>query len=248
MHLTKTATKARSRRPSGKSRLIAERIAKEAPAASRKPEFVPAQAVVIDGFLGRAEIEELIRYTLAHEPDFAWGKVISRAGVPIIDTKYRRARSLRKIGRHKRLIVRYLKAVLPRVLRRLRHRAFHVSSVDVQITASNHGDFISPHRDSDSEGVLAAREISFVYYYRTRPNAFRDGMLRIYDSRLENGEYVSAGTYKSVAPRHNRLVFFPSSRWHEVRPVNCPSRAFADSRFTVHGWVQSNPTNLLRNR
>jgi len=246
MQLTKTETKDRSRRPIGKSRLIADQVAKEATAVSQKPEFVPAQVVVIDEFLGKAKIDELIRYTLAHEPDFAWGKVISRTGVPVIDTKYRRARSLRKIGQHKHQMVRYLKAVLPRVLKRLRHRAFHVSSVDVQITASNHGDFISPHRDSDSEGILAAREISFVYYYRTKANAFRGGMLRIYDSRLENGEYVSAGTYKSVAPRHNRLVFFPSSRWHEVRPVNCPSRAFADSRFTVHGWVQSNPANSLR--
>ncbi|WP_333783600.1 hypothetical protein [Nostoc sp. 'Peltigera malacea cyanobiont' DB3992] len=25
---------------------------------------------------------------------------------------------------------------------------------------------------------------------------------------------------------------------HEVLPVNCPSQAFGDSRFTINGWVR----------
>jgi Rps23 Pro-64 3,4-dihydroxylase Tpa1-like proline 4-hydroxylase len=249
MRLTKTEAKDHRCRPTAKSRLIAEPVAIAASAVARKPEFVSAQFVVVDDFLRMAKVDELIRYTLAHEPDFVRGKVISRSGVPVIDTKYRRARELRKIGQHKYAIVRHLKAVLPLVLKRLRHRAFHVSSVDVQITASNHGDFVSPHRDSDRRiRELASREITFVYYFRTKPKAFRGGELRVYDSQLENGEYVSAGKYKSVAPRHNRVVFFPSSLWHEVRPVHCPSRVFADSRFTVHGWILRNIADPLRNR
>jgi len=247
MRLAKTEAKVRSCWPLAKPRLLKERVANEASRVASKAEFVPAQVAVIDEFLGKTKIDELIRYTLAHEPDFVWGKVISRAGVPVIDTKYRRARSLRKMGRHKQVMVKLMKAALPRALKRLRHPGFHISSVDVQFTASNHGDFISPHRDSDSEGELASREITFVYYYRTRPNAFRAGELRIYDSRLENGEYVSTGRYKSVAPRHNRVVFFPSSQWHEVMPVDCPSQAFADSRFTVHGWVRRDRANSPRN-
>ncbi|MGB8690572.1 MAG: proline hydroxylase, partial [Microcoleus sp.] len=33
-------------------------------------------------------------------------------------------------------------------------------------------------------------------------------------------------------------VFFLSRYMHEVLPVSCPSKAFADSRFTINGWVR----------
>jgi Rps23 Pro-64 3,4-dihydroxylase Tpa1-like proline 4-hydroxylase len=35
----------------------------------------------------------------------------------------------------------------------------------------------------------------------------------------------------------NQIVFFPSETLHEVLPVECPSGEFADSRFTVNGWL-----------
>jgi SM-20-related protein len=34
------------------------------------------------------------------------------------------------------------------------------------------------------------------------------------------------------------LVVFPSRYLHEVLPVSCPSQTFADSRFTINGWVR----------
>jgi Rps23 Pro-64 3,4-dihydroxylase Tpa1-like proline 4-hydroxylase len=33
------------------------------------------------------------------------------------------------------------------------------------------------------------------------------------------------------------IVFFPSSTEHEVLRVRVPSRAFADGRFTITGWI-----------
>jgi Rps23 Pro-64 3,4-dihydroxylase Tpa1-like proline 4-hydroxylase len=41
----------------------------------------------------------------------------------------------------------------------------------------------------------------------------------------------------TLTPPQNSIVFFPSSYLHEVMPVSCPSRAFADSRLTVNGWL-----------
>jgi Rps23 Pro-64 3,4-dihydroxylase Tpa1-like proline 4-hydroxylase len=38
-------------------------------------------------------------------------------------------------------------------------------------------------------------------------------------------------------PQQNQIVFFPCSVLHEITPVECPSRAFADSRFTLNGWL-----------
>src|SRR6184192_3632415 len=42
--------------------------------------------------------------------------------------------------------------------------------------------------------------------------------------------------YRNIVPRQNQLVAFPSCLAHEITLVDCPSRAFADSRFTVNGW------------
>jgi SM-20-related protein len=40
-----------------------------------------------------------------------------------------------------------------------------------------------------------------------------------------------------IVPQPNQIVFFPCSLLHEITPVECPSRAFADSRFTLNGWL-----------
>jgi Rps23 Pro-64 3,4-dihydroxylase Tpa1-like proline 4-hydroxylase len=39
-----------------------------------------------------------------------------------------------------------------------------------------------------------------------------------------------------VTPEDNSLVLFPSNTFHEVRPVQPESNAFADSRFAVTIW------------
>jgi Rps23 Pro-64 3,4-dihydroxylase Tpa1-like proline 4-hydroxylase len=33
------------------------------------------------------------------------------------------------------------------------------------------------------------------------------------------------------------LLLFPSTNDHEVLPVRVPTGAFADSRFTINGWI-----------
>ena len=211
----------------------------DASAVAMKPDFVRAQFVVENKFLSSAKVDEIIHYTLAHELDFGISEVVSSAGAWVIDVTYRRSRVLMDIGKHEKVIVTHMKAILPLVLKSLQHRVFHISRVDVQITASNHGDFFRIHSDVD-EDELASREITFVYFLHSKPKAFRGGELRIYDSRLEGAEYVSTGTYSTVTPKHNQVVFFPSSLMHEVMPVNCPSQSFVDSRFTVNGWICRN--------
>jgi Rps23 Pro-64 3,4-dihydroxylase Tpa1-like proline 4-hydroxylase len=76
-----------------------------------------------------------------------------------------------------------------------------------------------------------------VYFFHREPKTFRGGDLRIYDSRWENGRYEPTENYRNIVPRQNQMVFFVSSLAHEITPVECPSGAFADSRFTVNGWI-----------
>jgi Rps23 Pro-64 3,4-dihydroxylase Tpa1-like proline 4-hydroxylase len=196
---------------------------------------VPARFAVLDNFLPPGLVRDLTRYALAHERDFRVSEVVPAERESVIDDHYRRSRVLMNIGAPEEDIVGRLNACLARVLRRLGRDACPIAHVDVQITASNDGDFFRVHTDSGA-GDAASRAVTFVYFFHREPAPFRGGELRIYDSRLEHGEYVSAGGGTSIIPKRNRVVFFPSSLMHEVMPVACPSRAFADSRFTVNGW------------
>jgi Rps23 Pro-64 3,4-dihydroxylase Tpa1-like proline 4-hydroxylase len=113
---------------------------------------------------------------------------------------------------------------------------FSISALEAQVTASNDGDFFRSHRDNGDDKV-ASRQLTFVYFFHREPRPFEGGELRIHDSRLENGEYVNTGSYQTIEPRQNQIVLFPCSLQHEITPVECPSRAFADSRFTMNGWL-----------
>jgi Rps23 Pro-64 3,4-dihydroxylase Tpa1-like proline 4-hydroxylase len=205
-------------------------------AVLERPDFISAQCVVLDEFLAPQELRELMQYTQDHEADFALSEVIS-PGVSggAIDYNHRRSRVLMNLDKHRDAIVNRTQACLPQVLQKLGHDVFSISEVEAQITASNHGDFFRNHSDNLHEDT-ASRELTFVYFFHREPKTFRGGELRIYDSRWENGGYASTGNYQTVVPEQNQIVFFPSSLVHEISPVDCPSQAFADSRFTVNGW------------
>ncbi|HET7440752.1 MAG TPA: 2OG-Fe(II) oxygenase [Terriglobales bacterium] len=191
---------------------------------------------MLDEFLVPEELKELTEYALSREADFVLSEVIAPGDAgSLVDYEHRRSRVLMDVSQHQEVIVQRIKACLPRVLQKLDREQFSVSRVETQMTASNDGDFFRHHNDN-GQGEIASRELTFVYFFHREPKAFSGGELRIYDSRLENGEYVSTGNYHTIVPRQNQIVFFPSALLHEITAVECPSRAFADSRFTVNGW------------
>jgi Rps23 Pro-64 3,4-dihydroxylase Tpa1-like proline 4-hydroxylase len=123
------------------------------------------------------------------------------------------------------------------VLQQLGMEEFPVRWVETQLTASNDGDFFHVHCD-DGQGELASRTLTFVYFFHGEPCPFTGGELRLHDAKLKEEGYVNAGSYHTIVPRQNQIVFFPCSLLHEITPVECPSKAFADSRFTVNGWLR----------
>jgi Rps23 Pro-64 3,4-dihydroxylase Tpa1-like proline 4-hydroxylase len=199
-------------------------------------EILPAQCVVFEEFLAPAELEALTRYTLEHETEFQVSEVLSpglKGGM--VDHEHRRSRVLSEPGDEAKALVDRVKACLPRVLPKLGRTAFPLKRTEVQITASNHGDFFRWHCDNAQEEI-ASREITFVYFFHREPKRFHGGELRIYDSLPHNGTYVPTKNYRAIVPRQNQIVFFLSSLAHEITPVECPSEDFGDSRFTVNGW------------
>ena len=216
-------------------------VSETSAAVAERPARLPAQCVVLDEFLAPQELEALTRFTLEHEADFSASEVVSPdaddGGVGIVNYEHRRSRVLMDLAQHQDVILERIKTVLPQVLDRLGMEEFSIAGVEVQVTASNDGDFFHFHSDNGSDRV-AARHLTFVYFFHREPRRFEGGELRIHDAGLEGGTYVSQGSYQTIVPRQNQIVFFPCEQMHEITSVECPSQLFADSRFTLNGWLR----------
>ncbi|MBE9123440.1 2OG-Fe(II) oxygenase, partial [Tychonema sp. LEGE 07199] len=205
------------------------------------PAVIPAAAPInddlisryaqIDNFLTPAEKNKLIKYVLAKESEFVSTSTSTNA------EDYRRSMVLHSFPEFSTLMVNRIKGILPDVLRKLNIPSFPLGDIESQLTTHNDNNFYKLHNDSGSPDT-ASRFFTYVYYFYREPKAFSGGELLIYDSKVENNFYVAADTFRTVEPRNNSIVFFLSRYMHEVLTVSCPSKAFADSRFTINGWVR----------
>ncbi|MEG4457855.1 2OG-Fe(II) oxygenase [Microcoleus sp. N9_A1] len=185
----------------------------------------------IDNFLTPAEKNKLIKYVLAKESEFVSTSTSTNA------EDYRRSMVLHSFPEFSTLILNRIKGILPDVLRKLNIQSFALGDIEAQLTMHNDNNFYKLHNDSGSPDT-ASRFFTYVYYFNREPKAFSGGELQIYDSKIENNFYVADETFRTVEPRNNSIVFFLSRYMHEVLLVSCPSKAFADSRFTINGWVR----------
>jgi Rps23 Pro-64 3,4-dihydroxylase Tpa1-like proline 4-hydroxylase len=201
------------------------------PAKPNTPEVLASDYVQIDNFLTLEEKNQLIDYVLQHESAFV------PTTTSTDDLDYRRSMILHSFPDFSKLITKRIKAILPDVFRKLKLSPFPVSEIETQLTSHNDGNYYKIHNDNGSLDT-APRELTYVYYFHREPKSFSGGELLIYDSKIENNFYVNADSYQAVEPRNNSIVFFLSRYLHEVLPVSCPSKAFADSRFTINGWVR----------
>jgi Rps23 Pro-64 3,4-dihydroxylase Tpa1-like proline 4-hydroxylase len=130
-----------------------------------------------------------------------------------------------------------VRALVPELCRRFALPPLPAAArTEAQLTAHNDGHFYKIHPDNDGIDA-AARELTFVYYFHRAPRAFTGGDLLVYEREGRHGMKLGPGTPVAVEPTDNSIVFFRAGRLHAVTPVACPSRAFADSRFTINGWV-----------
>lgn len=206
-------------------------IPAEIPATAPVNDELISRYAQIDNFLTPAEKNKLIKYVLAKESQFVTTSTSTNA------EDYRRSMVLHSFPEFSELMVNRIKAILPDVLRKLNLPSFSVGEIEAQLTMHNDNNFYKLHNDSGSPDT-ASRFFTYVYYFNREPKAFFGGELQIYDSKIENNFYVAADSFRTVEPRNNSIVFFLSRYMHEVLPVSCPSKAFADSRFTINGWVR----------
>jgi Rps23 Pro-64 3,4-dihydroxylase Tpa1-like proline 4-hydroxylase len=213
-------------------------VANTSVAVVERPQSLPAQCVILDEFLAPQELQELTRFTIEHQGDFRASEVVEpRSESGVVNYEHRRSQVLTDLQQYRNLMLKRIKAVLPQILDQLGMEEFSIADVEAQITASNDGDFFHFHSDNSDE-LVAPRHLTFVYFFHREPRQFEGGELRIHDARLEDGNYVSQGSYQTIVPQQNQIVFFPCELLHEITPVKCSSQAFADSRFTLNGWLR----------
>jgi Rps23 Pro-64 3,4-dihydroxylase Tpa1-like proline 4-hydroxylase len=131
------------------------------------------------------------------------------------------------------MFVRRIESFLPWAAFKLKVPFFSPAKIELQITASNHGDFFCAHQDNSHAGECRTRALTFVYYLNPSASAFEGGRLLLHPGGQRDG--AGNGTVK-IVPAPNTVVFFPSGVLHEIEPVVCRTGAFGDSRFTVNGW------------
>lgn len=194
-------------------------------------EIIPSPYALIDDFLSPTQLSELLRYSINKQPEFV--PTTNSAN----DPNYRRSFYLPYFPEFSELMINLVWKITPQILTHLGMSNFAIGQIESQMTAHNHGNYYKIHNDSGSPDT-ATRTLTYVYYYYREPKAFTGGELVIYDGKIENGFSVAAKSHKVIQPQNNTIVFFPSHCMHEVLPVSCPSEYFADSRFTINGWVR----------
>jgi Rps23 Pro-64 3,4-dihydroxylase Tpa1-like proline 4-hydroxylase len=191
-------------------------------------------AISLNNFLGDERLK-LLDHIIRQEKNFKPATVIERGSQsPTVNEKLRRGKTLDGLGEFEGMFVERIRQHLQPVLDKLGRKGFPLGGIELQVTASNDGDYFRLHQDSDGKDT---RELSFVYFLHGEPRRFSGGELRLYETRVINGQLVPSDRSQTISPRQDTIVFFPSLNEHELLPVRVPSHAFADSRFTVNGWI-----------
>lgn len=206
-------------------------LQQSAEATPQATDVLVSEYVQINNFFTVEEKSRLINYVLEQESAFVPTSTSTN------DPDYRRSMILYSFPEFSQLIVNRIQAILPDVFRKLGITPFPIAEIETQLTVHNDGNYYKVHNDNGSPDT-ATREFTYVYYFYREPKPFSGGELLLYDSKIENNFYVQADSFQTVEPLNNSIVFFPSRYLHEVLPVSCPSKAFADSRFTINGWVR----------
>ena len=184
--------------------------------------MIASDFVQFDNFLYLTENQALLDYMLTHESEYqSPGNERSLA---------------ESFAAWRTQLLNRIAAVIPQVLTQLEIPNFPLPTIEaVEFPHLNHPYQVA---SDNSTAETCLRVLNFIYYFGAVTNPQNFGSLRIYDSQLIGDRCQSAKTFKTVAPRNNRIVFFFSSYSHEVLPVTSATQTWADGCFKFNGWLR----------
>lgn len=188
--------------------------------------------LVLRDFLPIETVAGLLDYALAHEADFK-PTGVGRTREDAVQSAIRSSLGTHEFGPFRPILKTKVSEQAPDLAARLGTRFPISPKFELQLVAHNDGAFYKRHIDTQTASDMQAiRVLSAVYYCHAEPKAFSGGALRLY--AIGN---PAQPTFIDIEPTHNSLLVFPSWAPHEVMPIDCPSKRFADSRFAVNCWV-----------
>jgi len=210
--------------------------ASTAPASSQTAVLHTPGYMIIDDFLTADECEAMLAWAQSHESDFESGTVEGQA------SPHRQNKVIMGFAdtSHSRLLQNRLLTWFPHLAAGLELQPFPLRYVESQLTASNDGHFYRLHSDAGPK-LADSRVLTCVYYFFRKPRPFSGGALRLYEELEQGGQRLATSKFRSFEPVSNRLLVFRSTAFHELMPIRCPSRQFADSRFAATNWLVSSP-------
>src|SRR5579875_2701392 len=144
----------------------------------------PIPLVTLDEFLVAEEWAGLLDYTLSRDGEFISTGILDHAGAASIDPDYRRSRVLFEMDAYRSVFADRILTFLPLVLRQLSFPEFPVREIEMQLTATNDGEFFRAHTDNRSD-IVNSRTLTFVYYFYRQPKAFAGGELRVFGTQSD---------------------------------------------------------------
>ncbi|HVM22789.1 MAG TPA: 2OG-Fe(II) oxygenase [Sphingomicrobium sp.] len=205
---------------------------------------IPPHAQLRD-FLPREQLEALLDWTLSSRSRFRDATVKPHGGAGNrVDPSLRVALTLSDLGSLRPALERRMLEVLPDLMRACGSHGPEPRSLELELAAHGDGAHFARHTDipiGEGREPLGAgpgedRVLSGVFYFYREPKAFSGGCLRLFPFPGQQNESPSDRDYVDIEPVQNSLVVFPSWVAHEVRPVTCNSKQFADYRFALNCW------------
>ena len=188
--------------------------------------------LVLQNFLDETTAAALLNFALAQEQIFEPTKV-GRLADGATKLAIRHSHGTRELGPFSPILRDKLRAVVPDIVARFHATPAPRPRFELELVAHGDGAFYKRHIDTQTASEHGhIRVLSGVFYFHAMPKAFTGGALRLYAIGDPAGQ-----TFVDIEPAHNTLLVFPSWAPHEVMPVSCPSRRFADSRFAINCWV-----------
>jgi hypothetical protein len=114
----------------------------------------------------------------------------------------------------------------------------HRVEVELQFRLFAVGDTRAVCWDANSAGLL-----HMIYHFHKQPKGFTGGGVRLFDGRSENGIRRATASFRDLEIGDNDLLIFPEDVVSAGLPVRCPTRAFEDGLFVIHGTLRRGPAD-----
>ena len=177
------------------------------------------------------KLDKLLQLTATFKDLFTASKTIDSEFAVTPNIRYKKSLALnhKYFPEYKNYFKELLLVDLPSVCSHIGIGLFEMDDIQIQLTASNDGDYNLWHKDK-APGAEEGRMITFVYYFNFEPKRFTGGELVI---------YPDGSKPVMLQPENNTLVLFDPLLLHEVKPVSSPGEIFENSRFTLTGWIMN---------